>query len=242
MGRGSVDECDGPLVGRRSCRLGGTAIQFKTVVYWVRAARVMIWVRCCPTKERAVSSAKGSCGRLIRLNLFRVVPGWLACERRADQFVNVGRAHQGRDVGQGRGLFAGERGPVSEFGLEIAQGSDGLVILAFGLRVELDNWLERRRGGAVFEEDFCFLAAGNAHVPTGVNDLAEEQTLDFAGRAEVVKKSGEDAVELGDLVGADRELGGINAVFAWVKVCHGAFRVSAGVAGLDLLCEAKFRK
>ena len=179
---------------------------------------------------------------MIRLNPFRVCHGWLTGESRADQFVDVGRAHQGRDIGQRRGLVVGQGGTVGEFGLELAQGSDGLVILAFRLRVELENGLERRRRGAIFEEDFCFLATADAHVPTGVKDLAEEQALDFAGRAEVVDESGEDAVELGDLVGADRELGGINAVFAWVKVGHGAFRISAGVVDLDLLCGAKCRK
>ena len=148
----------------------------------------------------------------------------------ADVPVDVRGADERRDIGEVRALSVGEGGSIGVFGLEVAEFGDGAVEGAFVGQIELGQRLDifvQRAGG---EEGLGFVLAANAHVPGGVNDLAEQETLSLAGGAHVEEESFEELVEFVDFVGMDGELRGVDSVLAGVeeKVCHGAFMIREG--------------
>jgi hypothetical protein len=79
--------------------------------------------------------------------------------------------------------------------------------------------------------------AGDAHVPGCVQDLSEEDALEFAVGAQVGVEAFKELIEFFDFGGVDGELRGVDAVFAGVEeeervnVRHGAFRIGAAGEG-----------
>lgn len=147
-----------------------------------------------------------------------------------DLFVDFRSANQRGNVGQAGVFLVSESGAIGEFGLQATEFGDGAVESAFVDEVELGDGLNVFAGWAGDEQGLRLMFAGDAHVPGGVEDLAEQEALGLAVRAHVEVQAFEELVEFEDFFGMDGELRGVDSVLAWVeeKVCHGAFRMGAG--------------
>ena len=132
--------------------------------------------------------------------------------------MNNGRADERWDVGQVGMLGAGERDAVSQFGLERAKFVEGPVERALVIQIKAADCREFFASRAVEEEMLRLVLAGNAHVPSSVEHLAEQEALGLSVGAHIVVEAFEKLVEFVRFIGVDSELRGVDAVLAGVEL------------------------